>query len=134
MRPGGVSNSQMSPDGVKKTGAVESDRESQLSRSSKCSQRSLGLLLLFVSCITSRKHASVHKGRIWSDNRTCCHSTPTQGQPVPTLNLKRQASGRVATGVPVSKSLVSLDREIDSRGKRELNLGLLSLSRRTLCR
>ena len=34
------------------------------------------------------------------------HSILTPGQPVPALNLERQAPGRVATGVPTYKSLV----------------------------
>ena len=33
-----------------------------------------GLLLLFVSCLTSQQHASVSQGRICSDNSTCCHT------------------------------------------------------------
>ena len=32
------------------------------------------LLLLFVGCLTSQKHASVSQGRIYSDNFTCCHT------------------------------------------------------------
>ena len=39
------------------------------------------------------------------------HSKLTPGQPVPTLTLYRQAPGRVATGVPIFKSLVWLDPE-----------------------
>ena len=34
------------------------------------------------------------------------HSTLTPGQPAPALTLQCQASGRVATGVPIFKSLV----------------------------
>ena len=37
------------------------------------------------------------------------HSILTQGRPVPVLTQKRQAPGRVATGVPILKSLVWLD-------------------------
>ena len=32
------------------------------------------LLLLFVGCLTSQKHASVSQGWICSDNFTCCHT------------------------------------------------------------
>ena len=34
------------------------------------------------------------------------HGIPTSGQPVPEPTLQRQAPGRVATGVPILKSLV----------------------------
>ena len=34
------------------------------------------------------------------------HSILTPGQPAPALTLERQAPGRVATGVPIFKSLV----------------------------
>ena len=37
------------------------------------------------------------------------HSILTPGQPLPALTLERQAPGRVATGVPIFKSLVRLD-------------------------
>ena len=37
------------------------------------------------------------------------HSILTPGRPVPALTLLRQAPGRVATGVPIFKSLVWLD-------------------------
>ena len=37
------------------------------------------------------------------------HSILTPGQPVSALILERQAPGRVATGVPIFKSLVWLD-------------------------
>ena len=30
--------------------------------------------LLFVGCLTSQQHASVSRGRICSDNFTCCHT------------------------------------------------------------
>ena len=60
------------------------------------------LLLLFVGCLTSHKHAGVSQARICSDNCTCCHtdievadqtvyltqhSILTPGQPVPALTL-----------------------------------------------
>ena len=80
--------------------------------------------LWFVGCLTSQQHASVSWGRICSDSCTCCHtetevadqtfilpshSILTSGQPVPALTLYHQAPGRVATGVPILKSLVRLD-------------------------
>ena len=43
------------------------------------------------------------------------HSILTSGQPVPALTLYRQAPGRVATGVPIFKSLVWLDPEKSCR-------------------
>ena len=62
------------------------------------------------------------QGRISSNNYTCCHTEtevadpagyakqsryiPTPGQPVPALTLCRQAPDRVATGVPIFKSMV----------------------------
>ena len=52
------------------------------------------------------------------------HSVLTPGQPLSALTLKSQAAGRVATGAPISKSLVRLDPEKDLRRKRELNRGL----------
>ena len=72
-------------------------------------------------CLTSQQHADVSQGRIRSDKFTCRHteievdgqtfispsrSMLTPGQPVPAMTLKRQALGRVATGVPTFKSLV----------------------------
>ena len=33
-----------------------------------------GVWLLFVSCLTSQQHASVHQGRICTDNFTCSHT------------------------------------------------------------
>ena len=50
------------------------------------------------------------------------HSIQTPGQPVPALTLYRQAPGRVATGVPIDKSLVRLDPEKSHR-KRDSNPG-----------
>ena len=43
------------------------------------------------------------------------HSILTLDQPVLALTPKRQAPGRVATGVPIFKSLVCLDLEKDPR-------------------
>ena len=75
-----------------------------------------------VGCLTSQQHASISQGRICTANFTCCHtemqiqlsispshSILTPGQPVPALTLQRQAPGRVASGVPMFKSLVWLD-------------------------
>ena len=83
----------------------------------------VGLLV----ALTSQQHASVSQGRICSENFTCCHTEieladPTShispshsilipDRPVPALTLYRQAPGRVLTGVPIFKSLVSLDPE-----------------------
>ena len=79
------------------------------------------LVSLLAGCLMSQKHAGVSQGRICEDNCTCCHteiklqiklsvspnhSILTPGRPVPALTLKRQAPGRVATGVPIFKSLV----------------------------
>ena len=80
-----------------------------------------------VGCLTSQQHASVSQGRICLDNSTCCHTeievadqtfhltqsqyTDTGPTSPSTTDPKRQAPGRVATGVPVFKSLVSLDPE-----------------------
>ena len=50
------------------------------------------------------------------------HSILTPCQPVPALTLSLQASGRVATGAPILKSLVRLDPE-KSRRKRDSNPG-----------
>ena len=75
-----------------------------------------------LACLTSQQQASVSQGRICSDNFTCCHTeievadqtfylTQSPGRPVPVLTLKRQAPGRVATGVPIVKSLVDSTRK-----------------------
>ena len=76
---------------------------------------------MFVGCVTFQHHASVSQGWICSDNFTCCpteievaiklstppsHSIMTPGQTVRALTLLREAPGRVATGVPIFKSLV----------------------------
>ena len=39
-----------------------------------CQDTGGGILLLFVGCFTSHRHASVSQGRICSDNCTCRHS------------------------------------------------------------
>ena len=74
-----------------------------------------------VGCLTSQKHASVSQGRICTDNFTCCHTeievanetfhlTHSQytdpGPTSPSTDPIPQAPGRVATGVPIFKSLV----------------------------
>ena len=90
-------------------------------QSAESVRRSSLMWLLFAGCLTSQQHASVSQGRICSDNLTCCHTeievadpTPhlTQSQHTdtgptsPAMTLYRQAPGRVATGVPICKSLV----------------------------
>ena len=82
------------------------------------------VMLLFVGCLTSQQHASVSQGRICSDSFTCCHTEIQVADP--TLHLTQsQYTGtwptspstdpltpgacRVATGVPISKSLVWLN-------------------------
>ena len=74
----------------------------------------------FFGRLTSQQHASVSQGRICTDNFTCCHTelqiikpstSPSHsilkpGRPVTALTLQCQAPDRVATGVPVLKSLV----------------------------
>ena len=83
------------------------------------------LLLLFVGCLISQQHTRVSQGQICSAVRAATltkkvqiklstspsHSILTQGQLVPALTLWCQAPGRVATGVPICKSLVWLDAE-----------------------
>ena len=54
------------------------------------------------------------------------HSILTPGRPVPALGLYRQAPGRVASGVPIFKSLVCLDPG-KSRRKRDSNPGSSAL-------
>ena len=77
---------------------------------------------LLVGCLTSQQHAIVYL-RDGSAQTILCgaavrqklqiqlsispnHSVLTLGQPVPALTLYRQAPVRVATGVPILKSLV----------------------------
>ena len=78
--------------------------------------------LLFTGCLTSLQHASVSQGRICSDDCACCHTeievayntfyhTQSQYTDVGPSSLsadpiKHQKPGRVATGVPIFKSLV----------------------------
>ena len=96
---------------------------------------------LFVGCLTSQQHACVSQGRICSNNFKCCHTEKevadqtlylTQSQytdtgPIgPSADPKRQAPGRVVTGVPMFKSLVGLDPE-KSRRKWDSNPGSSSL-------
>ena len=81
---------------------------------------------LLVACLTSQQQASVSQGQICTDNFTCCHTeieaanqtfhlTQSQytdtGPTSPSADPIRQAPGRVATGVPIFKSLVWLDPE-----------------------
>ena len=76
---------------------------------------------LFVGCSMSQQHARVSQGRICTDNFTCCHTetevaeqtfylTQSQyndtGPTSPSADPKCQASGTVATGVPILKSLL----------------------------
>ena len=74
---------------------------------------------LLVGCLTSQQQASVSQGRICSDNFTCCHTEIevadqtfylTQSQHTDTGPTSPSADpitpGRVATGVPMFKSLV----------------------------
>ena len=94
--------------------------------------RPYAMLLLFVGCLTSQQHASESQGRIFSDKFTCCHTeieaadqtfylTHSQytdtGLTSPTQTTQSQAPGRVATGEPMSKSLVWL-HPVKSRRKR----------------
>ena len=77
--------------------------------------------ILFDGCLTSQQHASVSNGRICSDNFTCCHTeievadqtfhlTQSQytdtGPTSPSTDPITPGPGRVATGVPIFKSLV----------------------------
>ena len=95
-------------------------------------------------CLMSQPHASVSQGRICTDNFMCCHTemevadltfylTQSQytdtGPTSPSTDLQCQAPGRVATGVPIFKSLGWLDPE-KSRCKRDSNPDL-PLPRRT---
>ena len=72
-----------------------------------------------VGCLTSQQHASVSQARICSDKCACCHIetevtdqtfyfTRSQYTDTGQTNLGADAisPGRVATGVPTSKSLV----------------------------
>ena len=72
-------------------------------------------------CFTSQQHASVSQGRICTDNCTCCHTeievadqtfhlTQSQytdtGPTSPSTDPITPGACRVATGVPIFKSLV----------------------------
>ena len=75
-----------------------------------------------VGCLTSQQHASVSQGRICSDNFTCCHTEMEVADPTFHLTQSQYTdtgpnspstdsitSGvwqGIATGVPISKSLV----------------------------
>ena len=73
-----------------------------------------------LACFMSKQNCCVVQGRMCSDNCTRCqteteaadetilpiHSILTPGQPVPGLTLSRQATGRVATGVPILSYMV----------------------------
>ena len=99
---------------------------------------SLSFVVWLVGWLTSRHHASVSQGRICTDNFTCCHTetevadqtfylTQLQytdtGPTSPSADpITPEAPGRVATGVPVFKSLVWLDPQ-KSRRKRDSNPG-----------
>ena len=76
--------------------------------------------LFFVGCLTSKQNASASQGRICSDNFTCCHTEIeaadqtihlTQSQftdtgPASPSTDRITPCARVATGVPIFKSLV----------------------------
>ena len=72
-------------------------------------------------CLTSQQHATVSQGQICSDNCTCSHteiqvvdqpsysiqSQYTDARPTsPSVDPISPAPGRVATGVPIFKSLL----------------------------
>ena len=75
--------------------------------------------VLLVGCLTSQQQASVSQGRICSDKSMCCHTEIeladqtfylTQSQYADTRPTSPSADpvtpGKVATGVPIFKSLV----------------------------
>ena len=89
-------------------------------------------LLLLAGCLMSVQHASVPLRRICLDNCICCctvtesaiklaispsHSIPTTGQPVPMLALQYKAPDRVASGIPIVKSLAWFILGKPSHGK-----------------
>ena len=86
-------------------------------------QHQASFVCWLVGCLASQQHVRVSQGRICSDNFlrkklqtklsiSPSHSILTPGQPLPALTLCRHTPGRVAaTGVPVFKSLVSLNPE-----------------------
>ena len=101
----------------------------------------LSCKLEFVYQLLNVPAAIVSQGWNCSDKWMCCHIdievadqtfylTKSQyidtGQLVSALTLYHQLSGRVATGVPIFKSLVWLNPERPRR-KRELNLGSAAL-------
>ena len=81
----------------------------------------LFVVVAVVGCLMSQQYAIISQGRICTDNFMCCHTeievadptfylTQSQytdtGRPVSALTPKYQAPDRVATGVPIFKSLV----------------------------
>ena len=83
-------------------------------------------MLLFVGCLASQQCACVSHGQICTDKCTCCHTeteatdqtfflTQSQytdtGLTSPSAAPITSGAGRVATGVPILKSLVWLDPE-----------------------
>ena len=81
----------------------------------------LRTVCLLVGCIMSQQHASVYQRWISSDNCTCCYTEKrvadqtfclTQSQYTDTgptslsADPISQVPGRVATGVPICKSMV----------------------------
>ena len=77
------------------------------------------MLLLFVGCLSSQQHAGVSQGPTYSDNFTCFHTEIevanqtfyftqehyTETGPT-SPSIDPLTPGRVATGVPIFKSLV----------------------------
>ena len=92
----------------------------------------LFMWLLLVGCLTSQQQASVPQERMCSDKFTCCHTEVEdadqtfyliQSQYTDTgLTSPSADPGRVATEVPLSKSLVWLDPEKSCR-RRISNFG-----------
>ena len=96
-----------------------------LGMSSADGRMTVGLYVFFFvclldGCLTPQQHANVSQGQICTDNYMCCyteievadqtftspnHSILTPGRPVPALTLSCQATGRLAIGVPILKSL-----------------------------
>ena len=98
----------------------------------------LDIVCLLLACLTSQQQARVCQGRICSIlhaatlrqklqiklSISSSHSILTTGWPVPVLTLQRQASGWVATGVPIFQSLVWLDSEKSCHKDSNLDLPL----------
>ena len=98
--------------------AVEGEgKERRRRRRTRRSRKKIMIMwLLFVGCLTSQQHVS--QGRICSDNFTCCHTEIEVADPTFHLTQSQYtdtrptspsdypvAPGRVATGVPIFKSL-----------------------------